>query len=95
MWAFSFICCLRFYGYIVAVFAVLLRRLIFDEVDSDEPWLHKLSINCFSDNDIKEIWGVVNDRDWIHEVFNADPAASFLEALFISCIAIHGYPGLC
>ncbi len=52
---------------IVAAFAVLLRRIIFTDVDSDEAWLKRLSHNCFSPEDIKIIYDAGSDHSWIQE----------------------------
>ncbi len=50
---------------IVIAFAVLLRRIIFDEQDIDESWLRKLAEAGLSSDDIEPIYSVVSDRQWI------------------------------
>ncbi len=52
---------------IVTAFAVLLRRISFTEVDSDEAWLKRLSHNGFSPEDIKIIYDAISDHSWLHD----------------------------
>ena len=53
---------------IVTAFAVLLRRIIFDDFDNDEIWLRKLSAAGFSSDDIECIIDNVSDRSWVLSV---------------------------
>ncbi len=58
-------------------FAVLLRRSIFDEVDCDASWPKKLKVCGFSYEDIKAVWDVVNDREWIDDLCQCDDKRKF------------------
>ncbi len=59
------------------MFAVLLRRILFDDYDSDEAWLRKLSAAGFSDDDIRSVMDVVNDREWVDDVVCRSDGQSF------------------
>ena len=48
---------------IVTAFAVLLRRILFDDFDNDETWLRKLSAAGFDKEDIECILANVSDQD--------------------------------
>ena len=69
---------------IVTAFAVLLRRIIFSETDSDESWLRKLNDNGFSNDEIKCIYDTISDHDWFSEATDGDPTCEFLMHLLNS-----------
>ena len=52
---------------IVTAFAVLIRRIIFDDVDNDEMWLRKLRNSGFSEQDIDAIYSSICAHAWIEE----------------------------
>jgi hypothetical protein len=62
---------------IVTAFAVLLRRILFDDCDSDEAWFIKLNRSGFSDSDIRDVIDVVYDKDWIASLVRGDPVSCF------------------
>ncbi len=62
---------------IVTAFAVLLRRILFDEFDNDETWLRKLSAAGFSEDDIESVVNVVSDRAWVEDVICRSDGSSF------------------
>ncbi len=69
--------CANIFMDIVTAFAVLLRRIIFDDFDNDETWLRKLSSAGFSSDDISSILEVVNDRDGVNDVICRSDGSSF------------------
>ncbi len=70
--------CANIFMDIVTAFAVLLRRIIFDEFDNDESWLRKLAASGFSHDDIKCIVDTVSDRLWIDDVICRSDGAVLL-----------------
>ena len=69
--------CANIFMDIVTAFAVLLRRILFDEYDNDETWLRKLSSAGFSDDDISSVMDVINDREWVNDVICRSGGCSF------------------
>ena len=50
---------------ITTALAVLIRPIIFDDVDNDEEWLRKLIINGFSLEEIDFIYGSICAHSWL------------------------------
>ncbi len=69
--------CANIFMDIVTAFAVLLRRILFDEFDNDETWLRKLAASGFSHDDIDAILVVVNDKEWVSDVICRSDGVSF------------------
>ena len=55
---------------VVAAFATMLRRIVFDFEEGDEIWLHSLAVVGFSDSDIKVIYDSICDYAWIHDMLD-------------------------
>jgi hypothetical protein len=74
--------CSTLYLDVVAAFATMLRRVIFDVDSGDEAWLASLKRAGFSDDDIGHIYSHICDHDWLHSHIATcgveDPASSEL-----------------
>ncbi len=70
------ILCQHFYGYCHCVCSAAPQDPL-DEFDSDETWLRKLAAAGFSEDDIKSVVDVVNDRCWIDDVICRSDGYSF------------------
>ena len=62
---------------IVTAFAVLCRRLVFEDVDDDESWLRKLRSSGFSVEDIDAVYSVIKNQDWSAAALAADGQSQF------------------
>lgn len=56
---------------VVAAFATLLRRIIFNVEEGDEQWLLSLKHAGFEDHDIRAIYDHVCDHSWIDNVLSS------------------------
>lgn len=50
---------------VVAAFATMLRRILFNSEEGDEAWLRSLSVAGFGDEDVEAIYSHVCDHQWI------------------------------
>ena len=76
LWPSAILCLIR--AHPCTAFAVLLRRIIFEEEDSDESWLRKLKAAGFDDPDIQHIHDLVSNKEWMDNALAASPDSSFL-----------------
>ena len=56
---------------VVAAFAQMLRRIVFDTSDGDEVWLASLAAEGFSNEDIKCIYDSICSIDWVKDMLSA------------------------
>ena len=66
---------------IVTAFAVLYRRILFDDDSGDEVWFRKLAAAGFSQEDVAAIVHVISDDAWVEDVFCREDGRHFVWGL--------------